>query len=1346
MRPRTSYATPTGSSSHDSGSIWPFVLPIGAEFAVSRGFGVDGSLPDPGQSGRRRSLRPRARAFGRIVSVNFLRSTGTIAGARPIPPTGKGQDGGPQPAATLSTDGPAARIRVRGADTAGEVAVSTAPTGRSIPENPITRTIGRLVPWALALALGGVAAILFTTLLLPKPAYEPSGELPWPYLAAAFFVAEIAVVRTTIWNRPTSVTLTDIPMVVGFYYVAPAYLMIARLIGSSLAIAIQHRHSPRYASFLLATAMVASAGGVIAFTEVAKVAPSDISGWLVASYAGTFVMVITTSTAAVLYEAVTRRRRERVDGGQRLALGLVMAFINTSFALVAVGFLHTEPTDLWLLGAPAAVGLLGYRAFGAQRSRQARLQFSYDCSQILQVAVLDEAAMTSLLRRIQAMFHVAIVEVMLPAEDGAGGFRRTAMDLDGHTSMESVVSAAAEQRRALLGPAGIGRRLGHDDLGADLGADLGGPDGVIVGVRGANGAIIGTLLVAGRPDDLEPLDEEDIRVLEALGSRLGLVVENSGLVGQLAASEVDVTKLAAIVQTSEDAIAAIDETGRITAWNSAATRLFGYRPDEMLGQVAADVLPDGGDARLRESLAAALAGEPTANVQMEWVRRDGVAVPVAITVSSIRGEEGEIHGASAIVRDETDRRLAEASAVASAEQLRVVIDSSPLGMGTAGPDRRWIQANPALGALLEIQPGEEVGRSVTEMIHPDDTATIGLLEDRLFIGDLVQQSVQRRYVSRSGRVVWAHVTARLMRDSPAGEDLALYALEDITERHNTEERTRITEERFRRAALTISAIQDPSRVIAALLDGARETLRAEYAAFATYSEDGSRIVSMEVSGLDPVVMHARLGHLPSGSGVLGLPGQLGRPIRFRDLRTHPEFGGFPPAHPVMTSLLALPLAHERSGRAVLYVANKIESDEFTEGDEAIAAALATHTAVCLDNARATAQTRELVKDLDRAYGELQEANDAKSRFLATVAHELRAPLHAIVVASELVNDPPLGALSPQQVKDFASTIESSGRHMVRLIDDLADLARIEAGRMEIRLTEIALMDVLAEVAASLAPTARARRITLELPDCQDLQVVADPVRLRQILTNLVENALKFSDRGGRVWVEVSATRASTRVTVHDTGIGIAMPDLERAFLPFEQVSRTSTSGAGLGLAISRSLAELHGGRLDATSVPGSGSSFMLTLPRPTERPGWREPAGAGRHQMVADGAGRSVLIVEDDPVALGLAMDVLRMAGYDVWPTSGLAEARDRLERSTPALILLDLRLGDESGLDLVTYAKAHPRTARVPILVVSADTLPEDVRRAREAGCDVVLSKPLSPRHLLASVHELTQGLAEIG
>ena len=1211
-------------------------------------------------------------------------------------------------------------------------------------EPVVSGSRGRLAGLARALLTGRTGAWLFTgvvwvaalavflVFIVPLPVYDADDPLPWLAFAVAFALAEVAVVHLRVRNQAVSVSLSEIPLVVGFYFVAPAYLVVAQFVGAGAALVVHRRQPPLKLAFNLAIFSLGTSLGLALFREIVPPAPTNLIVWWAASFAGAATVVAVSAPAISLVISMRVRRLELMTLRHGLAFGLATAFVNTSIAMLAVIFIDTEPNGLWLLTVPAGVGLLGYRAFSAQRLRQARLEFLYDCTEILRGPLLDEAVLVRLLIRVREMFRGETVEVILHDPAVSRPATRVVIESSGATHSETAGPDLVAARRAMLAVGGGGRLL---DQGGPASQAIG-AGGMIVPLRRARG-LDGTLMVAGRLDDLVTFGKEDLRALETLGARLSLVAENSGLVERLAASLAEVSQLAAIVESSEDAIVAVDADGLITSWNPAATRLFGYEAAGMIGRIASEVLPESDWPQLRQSFEAVLSGAPTRNLQTEWARNDGVTVAVSISISPIRGSGGETTGVSAIVRDESDRARAEAAAAASADELRTVVDGSPIGMGIAGEDLRWAQANPALCAMLGLQATETPGRRVVEMIHPDDLATIRLLEDRLFDGEPAVRSVERRYVASNGAVLWTAVTARLIHEPGSHAPMALYMIEDITERRYTEERARLTEERFRHATLAISAIQDPTAVIPAVLLSARETLGAQSAAIATYADDGT-VVEVEFDGVDANATFERIGRWPSGHGVLAVAATSGRPLRLRDVRTHPAFQGLPDGHPPITSFLGVPIPYVAGSRSTLYVANKLDGGEFTEGDEAIAVALANHAAVCLDNARMNAQARELVGELDRANMELVRMNDAKTQFLANVAHELRTPLHAILVASELVHDSPVGRLSGAKIRDFGATIQSSGRLMVRLIDDLVDLSRIEAGRLDLRPTRFRLGDLLAEIAPNLAETAADRGIALEIPEGPGPLVEADPIRLRQILTNLVGNALKFTERGGRIWVEIGSRRTDITVTVHDTGIGIAPEDLERAFLPFEQVSRTSTPGAGLGLAIARSLAELHGGQLEVSSTLAEGSSFTLTLPRRAEAAVGhvsQEPDGL---PMAGLGGGRPILVVEDDPTALSLATDILEMADYEVWRARGLAEGREHLRHGTPALVLLDLRLGDGGGLELAEDIRADPTRRDLPILVLSADATPDDARRVRAAGCNEFLSKPLGPRILLARISEL--------
>jgi PAS domain S-box-containing protein len=1196
--------------------------------------------------------------------------------------------------------------------------------------------------WALLfiLAAAAAAAVVFVLFIVPAPLEEPGEALPWLLFPLAFALAEIATAHLVIRNQAITFSLSGIPLVVGFYFLSPSDLMVALVIGAGIALLGRRRPLLGLVADLAITALAGSLA-ILVFVATATPGATSLFAWSVTSFLAAATLTTVSALADWVLRSLEGRDPARASLSLALAIGLVAALANASVALVMVVFLRTEADELWLLIVPTAIALVGYRAFSALRARQASLQFLHECSQLLQGASLDDGTLASVLRRTQEAYRAISVEAVLGGVPDDRAATRVVVDAAGRARVEPAPTDLVTDRRATLGPGSGGRVVQAPSTSRSWRSS--GVETAIVPVRGA-GAVYGTLAVARHLDGLPAFGTDDVRALETLATRIGLVAENSDLLERLSASIADSTHLATIVETSDAAIAAIDAEGRITAWNAEAEHMFGYSAERMLGQIAADVLTEGERDRLREVFAAAFAGTVVRNARMDWVRADGTRIPVSFAVTPMTGPGGVVAGVSAVARDESDRARTEAALEASSELLKTVIDGSPLGMGVAGADHRWVQANPALGALLAMDAREVVGRSVLEMIHPDDRGTVRDLEERMFDGVPSVLSVERRYVDRSGRAVWTNVTARVVTEPSSGNPVALYVIEDITARRRAEQQARSMEEQFRSAALAISAAQEPRAVLRAVLDAAREILQVECAAIGIEPDGDGSTASGDGAGLDPQALLQRIGPVSAEGGIVGMAAALGRPVRLHDLEANSPGGVSGAGEPRLRSFIAVPIVHDGVGDATLHLANKIDADDFSEDDEAIAVALATHAAVCLENARINARAGELVRDLDRANLDLVEASEAKSRFLASVAHELRTPLHAILMAGELVHDPPAGPLPESQVRDLGATIESSGRHMVHLIDDLVDLSRIEAGRLDLRPTRIPLRQVVAEIAPGLTRTAESQGITLDLPPESDMTVFADPVRLRQILTNLIANALKFTGSGGRVSLEVRQAEGLTHIAVRDTGIGIAPEDLDRAFLPFEQVSRMSTPGAGLGLAISRSLAELHDGRLEATSQPGVGSVFTLTLPDGPAATVAGRPWPHSLAPFAGIGHGRPILVVEDNPAAMDLATKVLRIAGYDVWQSTGLVAANELLDRATPALVLLDLRLGDGNGLDLVARVRSDAKHHDLPILVMSADAMSDDIARARAAGCNDFLPKPVTPSILLAHVHELLAVVAE--
>lgn len=377
--------------------------------------------------------------------------------------------------------------------------------------------------------------------------------------------------------------------------------------------------------------------------------------------------------------------------------------------------------------------------------------------------------------------------------------------------------------------------------------------------------------------------------------------------------------------------------------------------------------------------------------------------------------------------------------------------------------------------------------------------------------------------------------------------------------------------------------------------------------------------------------------------------------------------------------------------------------------------------------------RERLQQAELRSRHLAEASRMKSEFLANMSHELRTPLNSIIGFAELLFDGEAGDLEEQQ-REFIGDILKSGRHLLQLINDILDLSKVEAGRMEFYSESTRLSTVATEVCSLLRNVASGKRIAVTIDADPSVDTVfLDPSRLKQVLYNFVSNALKFTPEGGRVTVRTRAEGATDfRIEVEDTGIGIAPEDQSRLFVEFQQLRGGAAKphgGTGLGLALTRRLIEAQSGSIGVQSERGKGSTFFITLPRRIESTDDRP--SAQRKSLHAIPQGRSVLVVEDSPADARVIVETLSSAGYAVEVASTGAEAIALAMERVFDAVTLDLLLPDMSGLDVLRRIRAETPNGAIPVLVISVVT--EHV----SAGFVVhdVLSKPVQPPDLLASL-----------
>ena len=393
---------------------------------------------------------------------------------------------------------------------------------------------------------------------------------------------------------------------------------------------------------------------------------------------------------------------------------------------------------------------------------------------------------------------------------------------------------------------------------------------------------------------------------------------------------------------------------------------------------------------------------------------------------------------------------------------------------------------------------------------------------------------------------------------------------------------------------------------------------------------------------------------------------------------------------------------------------------------------ASQSALALINA-------QLYRRLERQSAALEVASRHKSEFLASMSHELRTPLNAIIGFSEVLLERMFGELNERQ-DEYLRDIWSSGKHLLELLNDILDLSKIEAGQMVLSRSEFVVRESLEYCLSLVRERALKQRIVLSLEVDPEVGLLdADRLRFRQVVLNLLSNAVKFTPDGGRVDVRAAIQGQDLVVTVADTGVGVAAEDRQRIFDSFQQGARPSgqAEGTGLGLTLSKRIVELHGGRIWVESEVGNGSTFGFALPAGSEEPMLTSvPRGgldSGLTMEPATGPGPTVVVVEDDRRSFDLLRVHLEAAGVRVVGARDGEEGLDTVRRLSPAGVILDILLPGIDGWEVLAQLKADPRTAPIPVIVVS---MLDERGHGFALGAAEYLVKPVGKEQLLAAVY----------
>lgn len=478
-----------------------------------------------------------------------------------------------------------------------------------------------------------------------------------------------------------------------------------------------------------------------------------------------------------------------------------------------------------------------------------------------------------------------------------------------------------------------------------------------------------------------------------------------------------------------------------------------------------------------------------------------------------------------------------------------------------------------------------------------------------------------------------------------------------------------------------------------------------------------------------------------------------------DPATDTRSGGLPPGHPPLNSFLGLPLHQGEGGPIFGMIGLANRPGGFDER-------LATFLAPLISSVASIIEGYQNQRERDRVEAELQAAkvaaelaNLSKSQFLANMSHEVRTPVAAVLGYADMLLDP---ALSPQETSQVIQAIRSNGGHLLRILDDILDLSKVEAGKLQLELLPASPWKLIQDVVNSLRVRASERRITLEAEVTTALphRVLLDPTRVRQVLVNLVSNAVKFSEPGGRVAVRLRADTGPGEPPGHlllevcDQGIGMSPEQLDLIFQPFQQADNSTTrrfGGTGLGLSITRRLVDLMDGSITVKSTLGQGSCFLVKLPLKPAAFGagdaisWQTPAEL-RSSGRSDGRPRSaepawdlkgrVLLAEDSLDNQRVLLYFLKRMGLEPAVARNGLEAVDLARQVDFDLILMDMQMPELDGYSATRLLRKSGFLG--PIVALTAHSLSEDREKCLQAGCDEYLTKPINMNVLAQSLSRL--------
>jgi PAS domain S-box-containing protein len=819
-----------------------------------------------------------------------------------------------------------------------------------------------------------------------------------------------------------------------------------------------------------------------------------------------------------------------------------------------------------------------------------------------------------------------------------------------------------------------------------------------------------------------------------------------------------------ILDSANEGILGLDSEGKHVFANLSACRMLGYEPEELIGKSSHAIWhyqKTDDSPYLQEDCPILLAfkeGRTFHSDREVFWRKDGTSLPVEYT-STPSMEDGRPVAVVLTFRDITERRRNEEALQASEARLRAITDSAQdaiLMMTPLGAIAYW---NPAAESILGYRSDEAIGTNLHNLLVPERYLAAHRAVFPEFVrtgrGNAVGKTIELMVRRKDGQEI--AVSLSLSAVSLNGEWHAVGILRDITERKKADDDRALDQQRME-SLLTLSRTAEKS--IQEITEHAVEEsirLTGSSIGYLALMDDEERILTMHYWSKSA---HAscRMIDKPivypiEKTGLWGEAVRQRKAIVTNDYAaSNPHKRGTPEGHVPVTRHMNIPVFDGSRIVAVAGVGNK--PNDYDDRD-------IRQLQLLMDGWRHIVRRKQAEEELIEARHAAEAATRAKSCFLANMSHEIRTPMTAILGFADILLDD----LQEPQAREAAEIVKRNGEHLLTIINDILDISKIEAGKIEMEMLAWSPRQIVAEVVSLLHVRADARGLTLvdeyvgPLPET----ITIDPTRLRQVLLNVVGNAIKFTQSGSvRIVTRLdnpSSVEPKLRFDVIDTGIGIPADRIENLFEPFTQIEASSSrrfEGTGLGLAISRRLARMLGGDITAQSTLGNGSTFTVTVatgPLDAVRlVEYRaEPSPPEEHRILSSREPQErlrcrVLLADDIPDNQRLISSILREAGAEVIIVQNGQEAMDKAMAVWPGrgrrhsdstqpfdVVLMDIQMPILDGLQATRRLRKEGYTA--PIIALTAHAMRGDREKCLDAGCDDYLTKPIDRKKLIEAL-----------